>query len=105
MAHKSSSSSDDEDYNHYEDHYAEQIGKSVKCTQFINNTTAMKGPVKQGQAQVQGNSNKAQKKKKAQVQVQVKPKVQVQSEAPPTPTILPRNIEKEIVDDWEDLLN
>jgi hypothetical protein len=108
MAHKSSSSSDDEDYNHYEDHYAEQIGKSVKCTQFINNTTAMKGQVKQGpgKVQVQGNSNKAQKKKKAQVQVkQEQVKAKVQAEVPQTPTVLPRNIEKEIVDDWEDLLN
>lgn len=110
MAHKSSSSSsasDDEDYNHYEDHYAEQIGKSVKCTQFINNTTAMKGQVKQAPNKGQGNSNKAQKKK-VQLQVEVKAKVQAQvkqTEAPPIPTVLPRNIEKEIVDDWEDLLN
>jgi hypothetical protein len=119
MAHKSSSSSDDEDYNHYEDHYAEQIGKSVKCTQFINNTTAMKGQVKQApgkgqvhvhvhvhvkQGQVQKKKHvKQEHVKQEQVQMQVKDKVK--AEAPQTPTVLPRNIEKEIVDDWEDLLN
>lgn len=91
---KSSSSSDDEDYNHYEDHYADQIGKSVKCKQFINNVAVTK------------TNNQAKPvvvNKKQPVKTKVKTKVV--EETVPVATPMPRNIESEIVDDWEDLLN
>ena len=93
----SSSSSDDEDYNHYEDHYANQIGKSVKCKQFINNVAVTKATNKQ--------TAPVTVQKKQVVKTKVKVKTKVVEETVPVATPMPRNIESEIVDDWEDLLN
>ena len=103
MAYKStkakstSSSSDDEDYNHYEDHYADQIGKSVKCKQFINNVAVTKANNKQ--------TNPLAVQKKQVVKTKVNKVVVAEITPVPVATPLPRNIESEIVNDWEDLLN
>ena len=94
-AKSSSSSSDDEDYNHYEDHYADQIGKSVKCKQFINNVAVTK-------ANKQTNPLAVHKKQVVKTKVN---KVVAEITPVPVATPLPRNIESEIVNDWEDLLN
>ena len=112
------SSSDEESNEIYEDQYAEQIGKSVKCSQFINNVkaTTTKG---QGQKmkQVQGQKMKqeqgqkmkqGQGQKMKQVQGQAKKPVKAQekkieAQAQETPVQI-KNTAREAVDDWEDLL-
>jgi len=101
------SSSDEESNEIYEDQYAEQIGKSVKCSQFINNVkaTTTKG---QGQKmkQVQGQAKQVQGQKMKQVQAKKPVKAQekkIEAQAQETPVQI-KNTAREAVDDWEDLL-
>ena len=113
------SSSDEESNEIYEDQYAEQIGKSVKCSQFINNVkaTTTKGQGQkmkqvqgqkmkqvQGQAkQVQGQAKQGQAKQgqaKQPVKAQEK---KIEAQAQETPVQI-KNTAREAVDDWEDLL-
>ena len=91
-----SSYSSEEDYDEiYEDQYAAQIGKSVKCKQFINNVVATRGQAKP--KQVQAKPKQVQAKPK---QVEAKPK----QKQPQTTQELPQNKVREVVDDWEDLV-
>jgi hypothetical protein len=121
-------SSDEESDEMYEDQYATQIGKSVKCTQFINNTkVTTKGQAqtyaKQGQAK-QGQAKQMQVQKQLQVQKQKlvkqlnqQPHTQVthtqvthtqvianQDQIKQNPQLHVQNTAREVVDDWEDLM-
>ena len=104
----SSYSSEEECDEIYEDQYAAQIGKSVKCKQFINNVAATRGQTakKQGQAKQvqaqakqQGQAKQVQSQAKQQGQVQAK-QVQAKQEQ----VKAQQNTEREVVDDWEDLM-
>jgi hypothetical protein len=108
------SSSDEESNEIYEDQYAEQIGKSVKCSQFINNVKAtttkgqgqkmkqVQGQTKQGQGQKmkQGQGQAKQGQAKQPVKAQEK---KIEAQAQETPVQI-KNTAREAVDDWEDLL-
>ena len=90
----SSYSSEEECDEIYEDQYAAQIGKSVKCKQFINNVAATRGqPAKQAQQAKQVQAKQVQTK-----QVQTKQQTKQEQVKPQ------QNTEREVVDDWEDLM-